>query len=182
MIKGLSEKYKFYLLLAGFIFALIICYQVAFKSTFQSAKNCRNMKDKARLANEMPQKAANLRMELTRLNKEYFDNISGLNDAHEVILEKLSRLSSQYSTSVTGYPAKHIYETSFVQAETHTAILKGSFIDLLHVLYQLEVNERVGRIASVEYYTETDYKTKMTNLYSRIYIQNFRNLRKNDTQ
>jgi len=181
-MKGLSEKYKFYLLVAGFIVAMVICYQVDFKSTFQSANNCRLMKEKARLATEMPQKAANIRNELTKLNRQYFDNIRSQNDAHEVILEKLSELSSKYSTSVTGYPERHIYQTTFVQAETHTAIIKGGFINLLHVLYDLEVNERVGRIASVEYYTETDYKTKITNLYSRIYIQNFRNLKNNDTQ
>jgi hypothetical protein len=182
MIDKLSEKYKFYLLVAGFMISLILCYQVALKGTLQSIKNCRNMKEKARLATQMPQKVANLRNELTGINRQYFDDIRSQNDAHEVILEKLSQLSSKYSTTVTGYPERHVYQTTFVQAETHTAVLRGGFINLLHVLHEIEVNERVGRIASVEYYTETDYKTKITNLYSRIYIQNFRNLKKDDTK
>jgi hypothetical protein len=182
MLKNLSEKYKFYLLVAGLIILLVISYQVALKGTFQCIKNCRTLKEKAKTAAQMPQKVANLKKELNSLNGQYFDNIHSQNDAHEVILEKLSLLSSKYSTSVTGYPERHIFQTSFIQTETHTAILHGGFINLLHVLYQIEANERVGRIASVEYYTVIDYKTKITNLYSRIYIQNFRNLKKDETK
>jgi hypothetical protein len=182
MIKGFSDKIKFYMLMGAFIILLIICYNIAFKSTLQSARNCSAMQEKARLASDMPKNEANLRNQLSMLNKKYFNGNRGLNDAHEVILEKLSKLSSEYSTTVVGYPERHLVEASFIQAETHMAILKGGFINLLKVLYQLEVNERVGRLASAGFYTETDFKTKVTNLYLRIYIQNFRNLKKNDTQ
>lgn len=181
-MKGLSDKYRFYIYLAGFLIILAICYNVALKSTIQSARNCRNMKEKAQLAVEMPQKAANLRSELATLNSTYFDEVKGLTDAHELVLERLSKLSSQFSTSVIGYPEKHLFENSFIRTETHTALLKGSFKNLLLVIYHLEVSEKVGRIASFEFFSEIDNKTRITNLYLRIYIQNYRNLKKNESQ
>jgi hypothetical protein len=176
MFKNLSDKYKLYIILAGLVAALLICYKVAFKSTFKAAANYRQLKERVREAADMPEQTALLQRQLTELNTKYFNEKKGFDDSHELILDKLSRLASKNSVLVTEYPEIHIYKSSTVQVETHTAVLKGGFLNLLHVLYEIEVHERIGRIVSVDYFTETDRKTKARSLFVRILIQNYRNL------
>jgi hypothetical protein len=176
MFKSLSEKYKLYLILSGLLLSLIICYNIAFKSTFLLALDYKQLKLRVQEAEDMPAQTAMLQKQLSELNKNYFNEIHGFDDSHELILEKMSRLASRYSVMVTEYPTVHIHKSSTVQVETHTIMLKGGFLDLLHVLYELEVKEKTGRIVSVDYFTETNRKTKVKSLYMRVYIQNYRNL------
>ena len=174
-MKNLSEKYKLYLLLGGFILILIIAYNVAIKSTISTIREYRELKQKSTEAADLPAQCAALQNQLKHLNRLYFDAVKGIDDTHEIFLNKLGRLAAQYNAAVIDYPAEHNFEASSVRIETHIAVLKGDFSDLLKVLYELEVNERIGRLVSVEYYTEINRKTKVRSLFMRIYIQNYRN-------
>jgi hypothetical protein len=176
MLKSLSDKYKFYILLAGFGLLLIICYQVAINGTVKIARQYRILKERAAIANDIPKKTAALNRQLNTLNSKYFSESENTQSGHEIILEKISRISSGNSVLVVGYPARHSFQTASVLVETHSALLRGRFTDLLKVIYALEVLEHTGRISSVEFFTETDRKTKSKQLFSRIYIQNYHNL------
>jgi hypothetical protein len=180
VLKNLSEKYKLYLIVAGIILASIIAYRVAIKSTVMVMKDYRELKQKAAEAEDISSRCAALQKQLTILNRSYFDAAKGIDDTHNIFLDKLGRLAATYNATVTEYPAQHSYRASSVQVETHIAVLQGNFSDLLKVLYELEVNERIGRLVSVEYFTETNRKTKIRSLYMRIYIQNYRNKENNE--
>jgi hypothetical protein len=176
MLKNISEKNKFYGLLVGFGIMVIICYKVAISSTLEIAGQYRILKKRALVAIDIPKKTSVLNQELKELNSKYFNSSENRQESHEVILEKISRISSDHSVLLIGYPAQHTFKTSSVVIETHAGLLRGGFIDLLRVLYALENSEHVGRISSIEFYTETDRKTKTKYLFSRIYIQNYHNL------
>jgi len=133
-------------------------------------------------AEDIPQQTALLKKQVLELNTKYFNEGIRSDDNHEVILEKAGNLSSTNNTSVYEYPARHLYRKMNIQIETHTVVLTGRFPDLLKVLYQLEVHKKVGRLVSVEYYAETDRKTRRRNVFSRIYIQNYRNLKSNEDE
>ncbi|MBA7543583.1 hypothetical protein ES705_35914 [subsurface metagenome] len=180
MFKNISEKQKFYLLIGTLVVVLFICFQVALKSTFAEIRKNKDLKTMALEAVNIPQQTALLKKQVVDLNNKYFNENIRADDNHEIILEKVSNLASGTNTSVTEYPARHIYQTMNLHVETHSIVLTGRFPDLLKVLYQLEVHERVGRLVSLEYFTETDRKTRRRNLYSRIYIQNYRNLKNNE--
>ena len=169
-----------YLVLAAVFLAGILAYNIAVKNTIKTIKDYRELKRKSSEAADLPAQCALLSNQLSRLNQLYFNAVKGIGDTHEIFLDKLGRLADQYNTSVIEYPEKHSFNTSSVQIETHNAVLKGSFTDLLKVLYELEVHERIGRLVAVEYYTETNRKTKIRSLYMRIYIQNYRNKNNNE--
>ncbi|MGD2035045.1 MAG: hypothetical protein PVF73_08315 [Bacteroidales bacterium] len=176
MLKNLSEKNKFYVLAGSFLVLLIVCYQVAMKGTLNELKNNRELKNKASEAEEIPQQTALLKKQLADLNNLYFRSDNRGDDNHEIILERVSDLAGRSDCSVAEFPAKHLFRTMNIQVETHSIVLTGRFPGLLKVLYELEVNEKTGRLVSVGYYTETDRRTRQRNLFSRIYIQNYRNL------
>lgn len=179
MLKNISEKQKFYLLAGSLVVLLIICYQLALKSTFSEIRMNKELKKMTIEAEDIPQQTALLKKQVADLNNKYFNEDIGNDDNHEIILEKVGRMALNTGTSVAEYPVRHIYQAMNTQVETHAIVLTGKFPNLLKVLYELEVHENVGRLVSVEYFTETDRKTRRRNLYSRIYIQNYRNL-KND--
>lgn len=180
MLKNITEKYKLYLLLAGIIVTAIIAYKLAIKSTVVTIREYRELKDKSEEAEDLPAQCAALQKQLANLNRSYFDVIKGIDDTHNVFLDKLGRLAAAHDAAVIEYPAEHSFQASSVRIDTHSAVLKGNFTDLLKVLYELEVNERIGRLVSVEYFTETNRKTKIRSLYMRIYIQNYRNREKDE--
>jgi hypothetical protein len=175
-LKNLKEKYKFYLLSAGFGLLILICYKIAISSTVKLAGQYHVLKERAAIASDIPKKTVVLNKQLNELNSKYFSESENLQSGHEVILEKISRISFDNSVLIIGYPERHAYQTASVLVETHTALLRGGFVDLLKILYTLEALEHIGRISSVEYYTETDHKTKTKYLYSKIYIQNYQNM------
>jgi len=182
MLKNISEKYKFYLLVGIFVVALIICYQLAIKSTIAGIRKNRELKKMALEAEDIPHQTALLKKQVLDLNNQYFNSNDQAEGNHEIILEKVSTLAAKSGVSVSEYPARHLFQTMSIQVETHSIVLTGKFPDLLEVLYQLEVHKKVGRLVSVEYYTETDRKTRRRQLFSRIYIQNYRNLKKDENK
>lgn len=158
----------------------ILSYNIAIKNTVKTIIDYSELKRKSSEAADLPEQCALLSNQLSRLNRLYFNAVKGIDNTHEVFLDKLGHFADRYNTSVIEYPEKHSFNTSSVQIETHTAVLIGNFTDLLKVLYELEVHERIGRLVAVEYYAETNRKTKIRSLYMRIYIQNYRNKNNNE--
>jgi hypothetical protein len=175
-----TERHIRYAILAGFFVMLLVSYKVAIKSTITTYSDYKELKEKSRVAEDLPIRIAELQEKLNDLNQTYFDAVKIIDNTHELFLDKLGQFASANRTTITEYPKEHIYETSSVLIETHSAILTGRFINLLKVLYQLEVKERIGRIVSVEFFTETNRRTKVSSLYMRLYIQNYRNLNRNE--
>ena len=171
----MPEKKKFYLSIGLFLLALLICYKLAFQSTINTIANYRLQIEKSQVANEMPRKAALLKKQLNSFDTRYFNSMKGIDQAHEVILEHISSLALTNKVTVTGYPALHSSQRGTLLTETHMVELQGRFSNIVKVIYQMETTPFVGRIASVEYFTETDRATKGQLLFARIYIQNFKN-------
>lgn len=180
MLKNLSEKYKFYFLLAAILVLLLICYNMAFKDTFKVWRDYKSLKDRAAVASEIPKKTAKLSSQLAELNSLFFNEKRENEDMHELILERIGTLTAHSNALLVGYPPLHLSKTSSVQIETHTIVLKGNFRDLLEIIYNLEVKQALGRIASIEFFTETDRRSHRRELFCRLYIQNFRNLKNHE--
>lgn len=175
MFKNISAKYRFYLLLAGILIGMLIAYRISVRSTIDTIKSYQELKKRSLEAGDLPSQCASLRKQIAELNHGYFENGSGYDEIHKNFLGKLGKLADIYHATLVEYPGQHNYKSSSVQVETHSAMLKGNFTDLLKILYELEVNERIGKLVSVEYFAETSRKTKIRSLFMHLYIQNYRN-------
>jgi type II secretory pathway component PulJ len=180
MLKNLSEKYKFLLLTGAFLLLILISYQIALKGTVQLRREVKALKQKISEADELPQQIGLLRKQLKMLNATYFEEKQRSNNKHEIVLETVSRQAAKYAVTVYEFPARHIVSTSSVQVETHTITLRGRYTDLLKTIQSLETEERVGRIVSVNFYTESERRSRKKYLYAQLFIQNYSNTPKHE--
>jgi hypothetical protein len=180
MLSKIPEKYKFYLLSALLLIVLIVCYKIAFKSTFEMIKQSGELKSKEAVAADIQAKTALLSQQLKEMNSTYFNENKSQLNTHELILEKISSFSYTNSVKLVEFPSKQLFQKATVEVETHTALLSGRFTNLLQVVSEMELYQQTGRMVSVGFYAEEDRKTKTRNLYSRLYIQNYRNLNDNE--
>ncbi len=62
--------------------------------------------------------------------------------------------------------------------ETNIFTVEGDFIKLLELVYLLEQKSRIGKIASVNFLSKKDFKTKSLALTATIYLQNVKKVSK----
>ena len=180
MLKNLKEQYKFYLIIGGFLIALFICHKLAFSSTFELRRSCRDLNGKLEEVDRLPVQLAELNKNLAVLDKQYFENKTDLSDNHEYILDRISESALRNNVSVHDYPPKHNVRTANLNVETHIVVLEGRFIHLVKTLYDIEVKEKLGRMVSVKFFSETERRSKRTSLYVQVFIQNYKNTNGNE--
>ncbi|MBN1953391.1 MAG: hypothetical protein JW801_19455 [Bacteroidales bacterium] len=173
-----NPKYRFFYLLTGIGVVILLAYQVAIKVTVDKMIRYRELKTNISQLDKVLEEIKDLKQQAVFLNARYFNTQDNIENTHEYYLDRLSQIASEKRVSVTEYPSEHVYRNNSLQIETHIISLQGSFIRLLNVLYQLENREKLGRIVSVDFFSETNRRTKLTTLTMQLYIQNYRNLKK----
>ena len=73
-------------------------------------------------------------------------------------------------------PLPHKYSVNNYTVETCVLEVKGSFINLLELVYLFEQKLTLGKIVSVSFIKDEDRFTKISNLKVTIYIQNIKTI------
>ena len=92
----------------------------------------------------------------------------------ELIIEHISSFSKQNNIVLKEYPGIHYYSQQDYITETCKLTVEGSFIKLLKLAYSIEQNFSYGKVSSLNFYTEKNYKTKKIELLLEIYVQNIK--------
>ncbi len=158
-------------MLAGSAAMLFICYQFSIKQTISEyrkhkeltqtiadALNTGNISD---LKNEYQQ--------VNRILNDY--KLDTLNPARS-LLGVISRYCSLNELSVKEYKPVGWNNVENISVFNRYIVVEGSFNECLKLVYELENNEKIGRLVSVNYKSYEDKKTGTVKLNCVIYVQN----------
>jgi hypothetical protein len=158
---------------SAFLCALLIIYLVAIKDVLKLHQDCSELNIQISKATDAPKETLTIRSKLNEINL-----IAGKSKDPEntdPLLEFISASSINKTIQLVEYQPVHQYKNQSNQIETRIACFEGSFSHLLKLLYRLEKEFKAGKVVSVKYQTETDFKTNKTRLLMTLYIQSITN-------
>lgn len=175
MFTGLSYKKKNKLLLAGTVLLLFIVYSFAVKKTVLLRSECKEMEATLEMAADAPVKAAMVQKKLDEMNallgkerEEHGEN------TQEDLLGTVTGYCQKNNILLKEFPKALINKEKDFIVETNVFTVEGSFAKLLELVYLLEQKSKIGKVASVQFKTRTDVKTKALFLTAKVYFQNAR--------
>jgi hypothetical protein len=172
MLKTLTYKQRNRLLLPGVIVLLWLSYQYAISNTMELYGQVSKLE--SQMANNSPDKLARLKNKLKKLNSKMSNYKFDDTRDKEYILGITSDFCAKNKLTLSEFPEANIVEDETSSLETLTITAQGNYIGLLKLLDFLEHQNKIGRISSVQFYTQFDHKNQLSRLYSKIYIQNIR--------
>lgn len=139
------------------------------------------MEEKIGLIDEAPLKISLLKSQLESING-IIDNRDTTEDSEirEALLGKVGAYCNKNYTSLTELSNPIYSQFKDFQIETNIFTIEGSFKKLLSFAYLLEQKHRIGKLISIDFYSEEDYRTKEKKLYMTLYIQNLKNILKDE--
>lgn len=185
MFNGLTYKKKNKYLAVGVILFAIFSYKMAFQNTIAVYQNVQSLEEQLRQAEDAPQKVNALRQQMMSI-----DQVLGKGGAETTLSAKSdTNVQQKLLGIVTDYCSKgDVVLREFPKTmqktqddylvETNVFTVEGGFTKLLGLIYSLEQKSRIGKIASVNFLSKKDFKTKSLTLTSTIYLQNVKKVPK----
>lgn len=174
----LSYEKKYYLLGAGIVLFFFFGYRLSFKDTISVYKDIQVKKERLKWLTEKEQEIPKIREKMKHVEMVYAKQDS------VAIRDRLTAFISSYAEknrcTVVEIPANTLFENQNMNVQTNIFTLKGRFIDLLPVVYQLETEFRfISKIMSVKFYVSKDLHSKKRVLFLTIFTQAFEQKTKN---
>lgn len=176
MLKNVTYKLKLIYLGIGFIVFLFFSFKLAINRTRELKKQCNSYELKLSQLKNAPQQIAIIKSKLSEIDKSVGGkNIDQIN-FEELIIEHVSSYCKVNNIVLKEYPGIHTYSQQDYSTETCKITVEGSFNKLLRLAYGIEQNFSYGKVSSLNFYTEKNYKTKNLELLLEIYVQNIKML------
>lgn len=168
-----SYKQKFLLLAAGVLVLLLCSYYLSVQKTLGLRSEFLGLSQKSEDIESIHQDMArwqtlNASMDqklggdyvLAGFQESLLSAVGSYCENHDVVLAEFSK---PFTGSEGGY-----------EIETVILTLEGPFKALLQLVHHLETGFKGGRVSSVEFVKEKDYRKNKDELYLRLYVQNVR--------
>jgi hypothetical protein len=178
MFKDLTYKKKNMYLLAGVVLFAFLSYKMAFQNTLTAYREVCSLKEQLRMAQDAPKKINALQQQMISIERILGTGQRADTNVQQQLLGIVTDYCQKSNTVLREFP-KTIQKTQDdYLVETNIFILEGNFTKLLRLIYLLEQKNRIGKIASVNFLSKKDFKTKLPALTSTIYLQNVKKVSK----
>ena len=171
MFKNLSYKRKNQYLTISFALFLLIAYQLSIAETIELKAEL----DRARKANQAaiaaPAQLQKIQEKIHTMESLVGSNTQGDN-IQQKLLEKLSHYCEKHEIDLTEFPHVKTIQYENYSQHINAFVLKGEFIPLVRLINHFEMEFTLGKITSIDFYSEIDRKTKSKHLYAKIFLQN----------
>lgn len=173
MLKKLSYKKRLTYLPAAFLLAVLLVYLLDIRETLSVRSECQTLLEQTRTAEDAPKQMALIRTQLDELN-----NVMGkdtVQSESDPLLEFVSGLNSG-NINLVDFQPLHMFEHQNYLVETRVAVFEGSYVNLVKFLFHLEHDFKGGKVVSVKFQTEINYKTNRTRLLMTLLVQSVKNV------
>ena len=174
MFSNLTYRLKFIILGISFLVFLIISHNLAFKKTFRLKRECKEIEARLEQSKNAPQQITIIKSKLEHIDQKVGGKSIDQINLEELIIENISSFCKQNMLVLKEYPGIHNYKQQDYITETCRLTVEGSFIKLLKLAYGIEQNFSYGKVSSLNFYTEKNYRTKRVELLLEIYVQNIK--------
>lgn len=169
---NLTYTKKCLLLFIGFLFFLIVAYQLSFSETLRNRKEINEKESKISWLKEKEKEIPLIRSKIELVEKAYSE------DDSSSVRDKLTAFISDYSETnnctVTEIPVSSLYKNGHVNIESNSFTIKGNFNSLLKLEQAIEQKFKfTAKIMSAHFFSIKDNQSKRKNLYLTIITQSF---------
>ena len=167
MIKQLSYKARFYLLVGSIPILLLLCWNLAFSQTANSYADLRKLKSSIEQYTHPDQTIAQLQDHLSLVqDNALFDP----NEVDESLMDAVSRNIDHYKIKLEEFPETHFFQSNNYLVQTYKLTFSGRFINLLGFIHFAEYEINPCKIVSVSFYRKELRRTG-EKLFVEIYFQ-----------
>jgi hypothetical protein len=170
MIAQLSHKRRFFIVLILMIVLIFALYKKTYRPIFQLQNELHTSQKLMANSEGSFEEIQTLQQELNGLDK-----IIGKSKNHALAQQKILHFitNSSLNVSVISIEDTHIFGEKVFTVFTNKIILKGTYENLLQLMYTMEKEFTASKIASVKFVSKKDYNTNKTDLLLELYFQNY---------
>lgn len=172
---NVTYRQKNKILLVGALLLLIVCYIFAIGETVELYSNNSKASQKLESLKNAPQQIVELNKRLVFLNSRVKQYVRDDDFEQEDILVAISDFCKGHRLKIVEFPKSTLKQNDDIVIETFNFTVEGNFTNLVKLIYDIEVVQKIGRIASLDFETQMDRRTKVKRLTVRIFLQNLRN-------
>lgn len=170
--KAGKNQNKLLMVVSGSIIVCMLAWNWAFKKTITEYNDALLFQDSKNL---MAQNLIHKQQLLSEINQLNSVLAIGKNKIHtESVFDELVTVCGLVGDiRILSFPDIHQIETNGYKVTTLFASLEGNFSDLLSLVFELEKNKNIGRLASINFKKDKDIKTGEEYLNLTILLQNY---------
>jgi dGTP triphosphohydrolase len=172
LIKGGKYQNRLLLVVLGSIIVSILAWNGAFKKTIVVYRNVRELENNLNSLEQNSQKKQQLQNEISQLN-----SVLGIGEDKmktEAVFEELVKLCKAIENiRIINFPDIHQIEINGYRVTTIFAAFEGNYTDLLMLVYQLEQNKKTGRLVSIDFKKNKEFKKGKEFLSLTILLQHY---------
>jgi len=171
MLKNLTYKRKFYLLLTGLVIIYILAYNLSIKETIKLGKEKVKLKNKLSLLVNADEKIKLYEKEINNYeqNLNYGEEIEW--EPEKYLIDIIGTYCNQSGLILNEFPGIHEQQRGKFSVYTYIFTIEGSFHELLELLYKVEDIKIPGTLVSAEFIKNFDKKLNKQRLFLTMYIQ-----------
>lgn len=170
-----TYKKKNIVLLYATLLFLVVVYYFAIHKTILAYNENRMLKNQSENSKKSPMILKDLDLSIEDLNDKLGINNAINNSNREYVLSKIALLCQQYSLKLINYPQSVYTNYNDYVIESKSIELIGNFKNITQVVFAIEKELHLGRVASLQYFIKKNNTTKKNTLVAKIIIQNISN-------
>ncbi|HCB61301.1 MAG TPA: hypothetical protein DEP77_05105 [Bacteroidales bacterium] len=169
--RTLTYKNQYRLLIAVLVIIIIVAYRMAISKTMAMYNLKNDLVERSSEIQDAPQRIAELKSRIGEFESLISGNPNDTTETRNKIMSYASRFCNDNNLILSGFlPPVDVDRGSFI-LETNILEIEGGFSKILHLIYNLEMEWKPGKVVSVHFFTKEDLRTKTIKLYAHVYIQ-----------
>ncbi len=176
MFDKLTYKNKNRVMLVLAVALLYLVYKLAVSKTVKVYNDFAYLKSQVILSKNIDTKLDDLSKQLNAVEGIFKSSITSGNNSQEKILETVTNYCKQKPVLLKEFPKSMMKETNGYLVELNYFTVEGDYINLLNLVYTMEQQIKVGKVASVKFNLKENQQTKQHELTATIYVQNLKRI------
>lgn len=168
----MNIRQKNYILLSGFITVLWIAYELAFAPTFVLMQKANTLKQQEKVYKNTIASISELQLQ----NNYYNELLTSFKISSDIslqsnLLEIVNNFSIDHKLTIISFEEPHLYTENNNHLNTYGFKIRGSYKNILKLIYNLEQKYKFGKVSSVSFEKKKNYKTYKYFLDCEIFMQ-----------
>jgi len=169
----MTKKQKNILLLVGFLFALVICYQLAIKNTWDQKRQFDRLSNESILFKNAPKQ-----LSLFKQKERYYDSLLTKyqldgSSIQNNLLKVINAYANDNNLKVISFLEPHVLIKNDLTLKTYEFVLEGEYNSINQLIYQLEQQTKFGEIISLQFEKKENFRTGKQYLQAKILLRSF---------
>lgn len=169
----MNNKTKNILLIIGFVFLLLLSYNLAISKTIDLKNKFNVLKNEEALYRDTPRQ-----LSILKQKEKYYDSI--LNEyqiskgsAQNNLLDLLTSFSENNNLKIIDFSEPHLELKGEVSIKTYRFSIEGDYSGILKLIHHIEQKTKFGEIINLHFEKKTDYRKKRKYLQASVLLRSY---------